>query len=67
MFVSPYHEEPIEDLVSLIGPSQVLFGSDFPHAEGLADPKSFAAALPTLSYDDMRKVMRENAKSLVAR
>jgi predicted TIM-barrel fold metal-dependent hydrolase len=67
VFVSPYHEEPIEDLVALIGSSQVLFGSDFPHAEGLADPRSFAAGLPSLSYDDVRKVMRENAKSLVAR
>jgi predicted TIM-barrel fold metal-dependent hydrolase len=67
VFVSPYHEEPIEDLVGLIGASQVLFGSDFPHAEGLADPKSFAAALPNLPYDDVRKVMRENARSLVAR
>ena len=67
VFVSPYHEEPIEELVTLVGASQVLFGSDYPHAEGLADPTAFAAGMPTLSYDDVRKVMRENARSLVAR
>jgi predicted TIM-barrel fold metal-dependent hydrolase len=66
VFVSPYHEEPIQQLVELIGPSQVLFGSDFPHAEGLADPQSFADSLPDLSYDDLRRVMRENARTLVA-
>ena len=66
VFVSPYHEEPIADLVDLIGATQVLFGSDFPHAEGLADPRSFADSLPALSYDDLRRVMRENARDLVA-
>ncbi len=66
VFVSPYHEEPIAELVDLIGASQVLFGSDFPHAEGLADPRSFADALPDLAYDDLRRVMRDNARSLVA-
>ena len=65
VFVSPYHEEPIADLVELIGATQVLFGSDFPHAEGLADPRSFADSLPALSYDDLRRVMRENARDLV--
>ena len=67
VFVSPYHEEPIAELVDLIGASQVLFGSDFPHAEGLADPRSFADALPDLAYDDLRLVMRDNGRSLVAR
>ena len=65
VFVSPYHEEPIADLVELIGATQVLFGSDFPHAEGLAEPRTFAAALPDLSYVDLRRVMRDNALGLV--
>jgi len=51
VFVSPYHEEPIEDLVELIGASQVLFGSDYPHAEGLADPTSFASFVKVLPRD----------------
>jgi predicted TIM-barrel fold metal-dependent hydrolase len=66
VFVSPYHEEPIERLVEKIGSSQVLFGSDFPHAEGLATPRQFADALANLNYDDLRKVMRDNARSLVS-
>lgn len=65
VFVSPFHEEPIADLVDLIGASQVLFGSDWPHCEGLAEPRAFADALPDLGYDDLRKVMRENARSLI--
>jgi len=64
VFVSPYHEEPIGALVDRIGASQVLFGSDWPHAEGLAEPHRFADALSHLDHDDLRKVMRENARSL---
>jgi predicted TIM-barrel fold metal-dependent hydrolase len=64
VFVSPYHEEPIGALVDRIGASQVLFGSDWPHAEGLAEPRRFADALSHLHHDDLRLVMRDNARSL---
>ena len=44
-----------------------MFGSDFPHAEGLAEPGEFADALEGLPADQIRKVMRENALGLVGR
>ncbi len=65
VFVSPYHEEDILGLVKLLGPSQVLFGSDFPHPEGLAEPREFAGPIASLPADDLRQVMRENAWRLV--
>jgi predicted TIM-barrel fold metal-dependent hydrolase len=65
VLVSPYHEEDIMALVEAIGVSQVLFGSDFPHPEGLAEPKEFAAPLADLPDDALRMVMRENARGLV--
>ena len=67
LFVSPYHEEDIVALVGELGGSQVVFGSDFPHAEGLAEPGEFADALEGLPADQIRKVMRENALGLVGR
>lgn len=42
VYVSPYHEEDIPYLCSLIGVEHVVFGSDYPHPEGLADPVDFA-------------------------
>ncbi len=42
----------------------MIFGSDYPHAEGLADPKSFVDDLPTFSEHDIRLVMRENGLAL---
>ena len=65
LFVSPYHEEDIPALAQLIGASQVLFGSDWPHPEGLAEPASFADGLVGLPAADVRKIMRENAIGLL--
>lgn len=63
--VSPYHEEDIPALASLIGPDRVVLGSDFPHPEGLKNPADFADGLAALADTDVRKVMRDNGRRLV--
>ena len=35
---SPYYEEDLRQLADTIGVEQILFGSDWPHGEGLAEP-----------------------------
>jgi predicted TIM-barrel fold metal-dependent hydrolase len=65
VFVSPYHEEDIPALTRLIGPSQVLFGSDFPHPEGLATPADYTEGLKGLTDDEVRLIMRDNTVGLL--
>ncbi len=65
VFVSPYHEEDIIALSKKIGASQVLFGSDFPHAEGLAVPQDFRESIAGLSQHDQNLIMGETLASLV--
>jgi len=67
VFVSPYHEEDIVELARLVGPSQVLFGSDFPHPEGLAQPAEFAEEIAPLAEAEQRLILRDNAMRLVGR
>ncbi|MEN8159457.1 MAG: amidohydrolase family protein [Myxococcota bacterium] len=67
LFVSPYHEEDIPALARSIGASQVLFGSDYPHPEGLAEPAQFAEEIAELSEADQRLILRDNAMRLVGR
>jgi hypothetical protein len=43
----------------LIGADHVLFGSDFPHAEGLAEPTEFVNDLEGYSAAETRMVMRD--------
>ncbi|NQZ98613.1 MAG: amidohydrolase family protein [Myxococcales bacterium] len=66
VFISPYHEEDIVALSNEIGASQVLFGSDFPHAEGLAEPRGFEAELEGLSSNEIRSIMGGNCSRLVS-
>jgi len=65
IFVHPFHEEDPVGLVNLIGADQVLFGSDFPHPEGMADPISFVDDLEGLPDTDVRKVMGGNLSRLM--
>lgn len=65
VYVSPYHEEDIVALAELIGPGRVLLGSDYPHPEGLKNPADFANSITSMHEDDIRKVMRDNAKTLL--
>ncbi|MEW6473533.1 MAG: amidohydrolase family protein [Actinomycetota bacterium] len=65
VFVSPYHEEDIKALVALIGAERVVFGSDFPHPEGLAEPLEFADALEGLPSEAIRSIMFDNANQLL--
>lgn len=41
IWVSPFWEGSVSDVVETIGWDRVLFGSDYPHPEGLAEPKGF--------------------------
>ncbi|KZS60036.1 amidohydrolase family protein [Mycobacterium ostraviense] len=64
--ISPFYEEGIRDLVDLIGVDHVLYGSDYPHPEGLAAPRHYADALQYLSVDDQAKIMGGNLSRLVS-
>lgn len=63
--VAPYHEEDIATLIELIGATQVVLGSDYPHPEGLKNPADFANGLVSLPDHEIRLVMRENGRRLV--
>ena len=65
IYVTPYHEDNIPELVKLIGADRVLFGSDFPHPEGVAVPSDFADGLIGLTETETRAIMRDNAAALL--
>jgi predicted TIM-barrel fold metal-dependent hydrolase len=65
VFVSPFYEEPIREVANLVGVTQILFGSDFPHPEGLARPVEFVNELAEFGEDDRRRIMGGNLKALL--
>lgn len=48
-----------------IGIDQMMFGSDFPHPEGLEQPLSYYEALEGFNSDETRKVMGANLQGLL--
>jgi predicted TIM-barrel fold metal-dependent hydrolase len=63
--ISPFWEEDLGALAELIGEDRVLFGSDFPHPEGLADPATYVNELEGLSDETIRKIMGGNLARLM--
>ena len=63
--VSPFYEEGIDDLINLIGVDRVLYGSDYPHPEGLAQPTHYVHAPEHLSVEHQEKIMGGNLSRLV--
>jgi predicted TIM-barrel fold metal-dependent hydrolase len=64
--VAPYPEDDCAELVDqLDGDDTVLvFGSDFPHAEGVRTPAEFQAGLSMLPPDMQQRIMYDNAASI---
>ena len=60
IWVHPFHEDDPMDVVRLIGADRVLFGSDYPHPEGLAEPTSYVEQLAELPHDDIARIMGGN-------
>lgn len=66
VWVAPYYEDDMAMLRDAIGLDRLLFGSDFPHAEGLPEPTYYVKDIPTFSEEETRVVMRDNVLALLA-
>ena len=67
-FVVAYPEDDVKGIVEKLGGSEcLLMGSDYPHAEGVPEPRDFyTEALTELPEDQVRAIMYENGRRLVA-
>lgn len=63
--ISPFWEEDFGRIAELLGPERVLFGSDYPHPEGLAEPVRFAEEIGHLGDPLLRRVMGDNLARLM--
>ena len=65
ILVTPYPEDDVEGIVEAVGHDMIAMGSDYPHAEGLAEPDEFRNLVSNLPEDQQRWILRENGFSLV--
>ncbi|BBY16361.1 amidohydrolase family protein [Mycolicibacterium litorale] len=66
VYVAPFWEDNFKQMADLIGVDRVIFGSDWPHPEGLADPIRLVDDLQEHGLDEegIRKVMGGNLVDL---
>ncbi len=65
-WVAPFYEDDLATVKEAIGIDHMLFGSDWPHAEGLAEPRTFADDLRRHGFEDkeIRTIMDDNGWAL---
>jgi predicted TIM-barrel fold metal-dependent hydrolase len=69
VWVAPFYEDDMGVLKEVLGVDRLLFGSDWPHAEGLPEPRDFALDLRRYDFpeDDIRSIMQDNGRTLTLR
>ncbi|MEZ4331378.1 MAG: amidohydrolase family protein [Myxococcota bacterium] len=65
VYVAPFFEDDVYALVDTIGAERVLFGSDWPHPEGVAAPLDFLEEVEALPAAALRRVMRDNTAGIL--
>ena len=66
IYVNPFHEDNLQGLIDAMGADHILFGSDYPHPEGLAEPCSYIDHLPAdLPPEDVAKIMGGNLAQIM--
>ena len=66
VWISPFYEDDLGMLIELMGADHILFGSDYPHPEGLAEPCSYVDHLPSgMEDDDVAKIMGGNLAGIM--
>lgn len=65
LWVSPFPEDDIIELMGTVGSDHILFGSDYPHPEGLREPRDYVSRLATCDPRTARRVLRDNTAELL--
>jgi predicted TIM-barrel fold metal-dependent hydrolase len=66
VWTTPYLEEDLHALADLLGVERVLFGSDWPHGEGVAQPLDFAKELGGFAEADVQRILHDNCAALLS-
>ncbi|CAN5282637.1 amidohydrolase family protein [soil metagenome] len=65
VFVAPYYEEDLNELKEHVAADHILFGSDWPHAEGLALPLDYINEVKDFTPAEQEMFMSSNLKGLL--
>jgi predicted TIM-barrel fold metal-dependent hydrolase len=64
-WINPFWEDDVAEVIDLMGADRVIFGSDWPHIEGMPQPLDYVSELDLFDDDTTRRVLRENTAELL--
>jgi hypothetical protein len=64
VWINPFWEDRIPDVIEHMGADRVLYGSDWPHMEGMEQPRDILDELEGVSLADQQKFLHGNGASL---
>jgi predicted TIM-barrel fold metal-dependent hydrolase len=66
VWINPFWEDDPYEIADLMGADRVIFGSDWPHIEGMPQPLDYAVEVKELDLDAQARVLHDNAVELTA-
>jgi predicted TIM-barrel fold metal-dependent hydrolase len=63
-WINPFWEDDPHELVELMGADRVIFGSDWPHIEGMPQPLDYVSELKAFDDADRRRILLDNVTEL---
>ena len=64
VWMNPFWEDNVYEIVELMGADHVIFGSDWPHIEGMPTPLDYLEEVKDLNDGDLQLLMRDNTRYL---
>ncbi len=65
VWINPFWEDDVVQVVELMGADRVLFGSDWPHIEALPEPRGSVDDLAVLGHDVRARVLSSNVREFI--
>ena len=64
VWINPFWEDDPYLVTELMGADRVIFGSDWPHIEGMPKPRDYVTEIKELDDASQRRILRDNALEL---
>ena len=65
VWINPFWEDDVYEVAECVGPTRVIFGSDWPHIEALPEPMAYVKELKDFDAGDQRLILNDNVRELI--
>ncbi|MEM7413173.1 MAG: amidohydrolase family protein [Myxococcota bacterium] len=64
VWINPFWEDDVNEVVEMMGANRVIFGSDWPHIEGMPQPLDYLLDVEHFDAGIQQKILRDNTLEL---